>query len=74
MDKNSDGKVTTDELPEQMQRGFSRMDANGDGGIDKAEHQAAVDNMKKMQQQMRQGGGPPGGGAPGGGAPGGGGQ
>ena len=65
MDKNSDGKVTTDELPEQMQRGFSRMDANGDGGIDKAEHQAAVDNMKKMQQQMRQGGGPPGGGAPG---------
>jgi HlyD family secretion protein len=72
MDKNKDGKVTADEMPEQMQRGFSRMDANGDGGIDQAEHQAAVDRMKQMQQQMQQGGGPggPGGGPPGGGPPG----
>jgi Ca2+-binding EF-hand superfamily protein len=61
LDKNSDGKITSDEAPEQMQRGFSFMDANGDGGIDKAEHQAFVEKMKQMQQ----GGGPPGGGPPG---------
>lgn len=64
LDKNSDGKITSDEAPEQMQRGFSYMDANGDGGIDKAEHQAAMDRFKQRQQSGGAGG-PPGGAAPG---------
>ena len=37
-DKNGDGKVTKDEMPEQMQqRLLHRADANGDGAIDKQE-------------------------------------
>jgi len=39
-DKNGDGKVTKDELPERMQRMLLRVDANGDGGIDRAEAEA----------------------------------
>ncbi len=36
-DKNSDGFVTKEELPEFMQRGFERMDTNTDGKISKEE-------------------------------------
>lgn len=36
-DADGDGKVTSAELPEQMQRMFGRMDANNDGAIDKTE-------------------------------------
>ncbi len=36
-DKNQDGKIARDELPEEMQRFFSFVDANGDGFVDKAE-------------------------------------
>jgi Ca2+-binding EF-hand superfamily protein len=37
LDKDNDGKVTKEELPEFMQRMFDRADANGDGAIDKTE-------------------------------------
>ena len=36
-DKNGDGKVTKDELPEFLQRILDRADTNKDGAIDKAE-------------------------------------
>ena len=53
-DKNGDGKVTKDELPEQMQRIMERGDTNGDGALDKAEIDAMV-------ARFPQGGGRPGG-------------
>ncbi|HEX7379639.1 MAG TPA: HlyD family efflux transporter periplasmic adaptor subunit [Pirellulales bacterium] len=62
-DKNGDGKITMDELPERAQQFFSMMDTNGDGGVDPAEHKAAEERRKQMMQQ----GGGPGGGPPGGG-------
>jgi len=57
-DKNGDGKVGRDELPEQMQGFFDRMDANGDGSIDKAE----IEAMRARFQKGGKGGsgGPPG--------------
>ncbi len=33
-DKDSDGKLTKEELPEQAQAFFDRMDTNGDGSVD----------------------------------------
>src|SRR5262249_3235043 len=36
-DKNGDGVLTKDELPERLAERFSRIDANGDGKLDKAE-------------------------------------
>ncbi len=48
-DKNGDGKVTKDEMPNQMQeRILQRADTNGDGAIDKEE-------VKKFAEQMGQG-------------------
>ncbi len=40
LDKNGDGVVTKDELPERAQGYFDRMDANGDGKIDAQEQEA----------------------------------
>jgi len=36
-DKDGDGKLSREELPERMQRRFDRLDANADGYIDKDE-------------------------------------
>ncbi|QDU05286.1 transaldolase/EF-hand domain-containing protein [Gimesia chilikensis] len=36
-DKNKDGKITKDELPERMQRMFDNIDTNKDKALDKAE-------------------------------------
>ncbi|MEW6305601.1 MAG: hypothetical protein AB1705_19150, partial [Verrucomicrobiota bacterium] len=62
-DKNNDGKVTRDELPEPMQRIFEQADQNQDGAIDKTE-------AEQMAARLRQGGGRPGFGGPGGQPPG----
>ena len=51
-DKNNDGKITKDELPEQMQRMFPRIDTNQDGVIDRDE--LAV--MEKRMTERAQGG------------------
>ncbi len=48
-DKNGDGKVTKDELPEFMLRILDRADTNNDGAIDKAE-------AKKMSERFSSGG------------------
>ena len=39
-DKNNDGKLSKDELPEPARRNFSRADKNGDGSISPEEHRA----------------------------------
>jgi HlyD family secretion protein len=56
-DKNGDGKVAKDELPEFAQNFFSTMDTNGDGFVDNAEADALIERMKQMQQQGGFGGG-----------------
>jgi len=44
-DKNKDGKLTKDELPERMQPMFDRIDTNKDKELDKAE-------LTKMSEQF----------------------
>ena len=51
-DKNKDGKITKDELPEAMQSLFERMDTNRDGAIDRKEAEAFAERLKQR------GGGP----------------
>jgi Ca2+-binding EF-hand superfamily protein len=45
-DKNGDGKLTADELPEPMRRMLQVADQNGDGAIDHAELTAHMENMR----------------------------
>ena len=45
MDQNSDGKLSADELPEQMRERMSTADTNGDGFYDAAELTAAFAKM-----------------------------
>jgi hypothetical protein len=48
-DKNGDGKVTKDEMPQQMkERMLQRADTNRDGALDKEE-------VKKFAEQIGQG-------------------
>lgn len=56
-DANHDGKVSYDELKaaheKRMQEHFKKMDANGDGFVDKAEAQKAREMMReKMKERM----------------------
>ena len=53
-DKNGDGKVSKEELPEPMQRMLERADANNDGAIDKTEAEKMA-----SERPRRGGGGPP---------------
>lgn len=46
-DKNKDGKLTKDELPEAMQGIFDRADNNRDGAIDRKEAEAIAARMKQ---------------------------
>lgn len=59
LDKNGDGKVSIDEMPEDRRERFGRMDANGDGFIDQEEQKAMEDRMRQAQQQGGWGGGAP---------------
>ncbi len=45
-DKNGDGVLSDDEIPERMQKGMKRIDTNGDGKVDRAE-------LEKLAEQMR---------------------
>ncbi|MBC8357297.1 MAG: HlyD family efflux transporter periplasmic adaptor subunit [Planctomycetes bacterium] len=70
MDQNSDGKLSADELPEQLRGRLSTADTNGDGFYDAAELTTAFANMGGGGAGA--GGGPSGGGrGPGGGPTGG---
>lgn len=68
-DANEDGKLSEDEIPEQMRNFLDRIDTNGDGEISKAEMEEMA---KRFQGGGRRGGG--GGGGRGGGGRGGGGR
>jgi collagen type III alpha len=56
-DKNGDGKLSKEELPERMQQNMERLDTNGDGFVDRGE-------LEAMSARFRGPGGP--GGGPGG--------
>ena len=60
-DKNKDGKLTKDELPERMQELIARGDTNKDGALDREE-------IKKLAAELARDGSPRAGG-PGGGFP-----
>jgi EF hand len=69
-DKNNDGKITMDELPERMQHLIALGDLNKDGALDKEEIRKLATTLESFAALT--GGGGPGGGGPGGGGPGGG--
>ena len=52
MDTNGDKKISKDEVPEQLQRMFDRLDPNSDGFIDETEIKA----MEERFQQRGRGG------------------
>ncbi len=62
MDKDADGNLVEEELPEMMRRGFARWDGDSDGKVTRKEFNEAMERMKQWRQQ--QGGGPGGGGPP----------
>lgn len=64
LDKNSDGKLSKDEVPERMQERFDELDANKDGFLDAGE-------LSKLRGPGGGAGGGPGGGGSGGSRPGG---
>ncbi|HVC97309.1 MAG TPA: HlyD family efflux transporter periplasmic adaptor subunit [Pirellulales bacterium] len=66
MDKDADGNLVEEELPEMMRRGFARWDADSDGKVTRKEFNDAMERMKQWRQQQ---GGGPGGGQGGGGPP-----
>jgi hypothetical protein len=49
-DKNKDGKLTKEELPERMQPMFSRIDTNKDKEIDKTELTKMAENFKSRNR------------------------
>jgi hypothetical protein len=76
MDQNADGKLSADELPEQLRERMATADTNGDGFYDAGELTAAFANAGGAgggpgAEGPGGGGRPPGGGPPGGGPPGG---
>jgi Ca2+-binding EF-hand superfamily protein len=58
MDKNGDGKLQKDELPQRMQERFDEMDTNHDGALDESELKAILPRlMRRYEEQQRGGGG-----------------
>ena len=53
MDRNSDGKLADDEVPERMKSNLSRIDTNGDGTVTKAEFTRAVQQFNPQQTTRR---------------------
>lgn len=62
-DKNDDGKVTVDELPERMQHLVAMGDINKDGSLDRSEITKLATTLEAFTSFI--GGGPGGGGPPG---------
>ena len=53
MDRNGDGKITKDEVPEQMQRRWDRMDRDGNGFLDKDEQAFIADRIRQSTRGQR---------------------
>jgi len=51
MDKNSDGKLSRDEVPERMAQRFERVDINGDGFIDAAEFETLMSQCGQIRDR-----------------------
>ena len=51
MDKNDDGKISSDEAQGQLKKNFGRVDTNGDGFVDRKE----LDELAKRLQRNRAG-------------------
>lgn len=51
-DKDKDGKLSREELPDQARRNFDRVDKDGDGAISR-EEDAAVTNRNRTREQPR---------------------
>jgi collagen type III alpha len=54
MDKNADGKLSKDEMPERMQAMFDRLDANSDGAVDKEELGALAERLRGARPRGRE--------------------
>jgi hypothetical protein len=55
-DKNNDGKITKDELPERMQHLIALGDTNKDGALDKQEVQALAEALESLVGLFNAGG------------------
>jgi len=64
LDKNQDGKVTEDELPEMMRSRFGDMDKNSDGHLDAGEIAEVQKAIQQRMREMQQNGAPGGPGGP----------
>ena len=60
MDKDGDGTITIDELPERLREKMPKLDANADGGCDMSEFQTAMQNRRDKNRGGRAGKGKPG--------------
>ncbi len=60
LDKDGDGKLSKEEVPERMQQRFDQIDGNSDGFIDKAEMDQLIANIRRRFQQAGQRPGQPG--------------
>lgn len=54
-DKNKDGKLTKDELPEALQSIFERADTNRDGAVDRKEAEVLAERIKQRGGGQGQG-------------------
>ncbi|MBI2823546.1 MAG: EF-hand domain-containing protein [Planctomycetia bacterium] len=50
-DKNGDGKLSQDELPERLRGAFERLDANHDGLVDEGELKAGLERLRSAAGQ-----------------------
>jgi acetyl esterase/lipase len=53
-DKDRNGKITRDEMPEPLRRNFRTADANHDGFINREEHRAVLERRPNDQQRQPQ--------------------
>lgn len=53
LDRNSDGKIEKDELPERAQAFFGRLDADSDGSVSKDEFDTFEKRRAQMQRQRQ---------------------
>ena len=55
LDKNDDGKLNVDEVPEKLREHFGEADRNNDGYIDKAELTRALEKAgEEMRARMKE--------------------